>query len=306
MLRKGRIMAANLDGATVTDTAELARMMVGHDIALNLERVTTAQADAILEVHGLSRDLPGIRAPFREVSFSVRQGEVFSVTGVAGNGQSDLAAVLGGMKTGAKGTVILKGRRMAAGRWNPAKHDAAYVPEDRYQTGSVPDMSLTDNFLLSFFQEHSKGGLLQRREARRKTENLLKEYGVAATGPEARAGSLSGGNLQKFILGRELSRKPVLFIAEQPTQGLDVQAVADIWQTITRAKQHMAVLLFTNDLEEALALSDRIGVMFRGRMLDILDVDMPTATAKAALVERIGLLMAGMVLPDKPGQGARP
>jgi simple sugar transport system ATP-binding protein len=164
----------------------------------------------------------------------------------------------------------------------------AYVPEDRYGAGSVASMSLADNYLLTNCAPYTRSGFLDSPLAAKATERAIQDFRIRAVGPRARAGSLSGGNLQKLILARELGRDPNLFIAEQPTQGLDVAATEDIWQALLAQRARSAVLLVTGDLREALSLADRVAVMFRGRILETVDV------RDGEAVGRVGLLMAGV------------
>lgn len=292
VMRQGAIVAANLDPAGL-DAADLARMMVDREVAETVTREPAALGRTVLEVRDLTARRSRHGRSFKDISLSVRQGEIVSVIGVAGNGQGPLAAALGGLKPAAAGTVRFLDRDYRPTHWCLAGLDAAYVPEDRYRTGSVAAMSLTDNYLLAFHKRLGRAGVLKRAQARRETRELIREYAIAAPGPDACAASLSGGNLQKFLLARELKRKPVLFIAEQPTQGLDVHAAKDIWRTLLKARQSMAVLLFTNDLDEALALSDRVAVMFKGRITATLELGENGTRDTKMLLERIGLLMGG-------------
>jgi simple sugar transport system ATP-binding protein len=164
----------------------------------------------------------------------------------------------------------------------------AYIPEDRHETGSVAGMDLVDNFLLTRLDAFSGPVRIDRNGARKATAAAVDRFDVRCPGPGTRAGHLSGGNLQRLILARELSRRPDLILAEQPTQGLDVRAAEAVWQALLDQRKTAAVLMVTGDLKEALSLSDRIAVMFRGRILDTV------STRRPEDVERIHLLMAGL------------
>ena len=169
--------------------------------------------------------------------------------------------------------------------------EIAYVPEDRYQSGSIGSMSIAENFGLTRLQAYRSGlaGLLLDREKMAADgRRAIGEHNIKVESSEASAGSLSGGNLQKVILARELTRKAKLFIAEQPTQGLDISATEDIWQALLECREKAGVLLVTGDLKEVLSLSDRIGVIFNGRILEIIDAH------DSDRVDRVGLLMAGV------------
>ncbi|WP_237559857.1 hypothetical protein [Desulfohalovibrio reitneri] len=158
------------------------------------------------------------------------------------------------------------------------------MPEDRDGEGSVAGMDLTENFLLT----RSTGWLLDLDEAECDAYEAMANFDIAAPGPWATAGALSGGNLQKLILARELSRQPEVLIAEQPTQGLDVRATEEVWNALLAMRQRAGVLLVTGDLKEAFSLADRIAVIFRGRIMDVLETSDPETMG------RVGLLMAGV------------
>jgi len=164
----------------------------------------------------------------------------------------------------------------------------AWVPEDRAGLATCRTMDLTDNLLLTTRQGFSKGPWLRRASAREAARNIVREHNVQPGRIGLQAWQLSGGNLQKFVLGRELLRMPRLLVAEQPTQGLDISATEAVWQRLLLARKSMGVLLVTGDLAEALALADRVAVLFRGRVMGLFPV------SDTARVERIGALMAGL------------
>jgi ABC-type uncharacterized transport system ATPase subunit len=164
----------------------------------------------------------------------------------------------------------------------------AYIPEDRDRTGSIGAFSLVENYILTQLNAFGGSFLIDRHQAEQKTTEAVARFQIRGGGIRGPAGHLSGGNLQKLILARELSRRPDLLIAEQPTQGLDVQATEEVWQALLRQRETSGVLMITGDLKEALSLSDRIAVMFRGRILDIV------SARDASDIDRIKLLMAGI------------
>jgi simple sugar transport system ATP-binding protein len=288
ILRKGRVAAAFLPGQ-VRSKRELARHMVGREVVLRVDKEPVEQGETVLRVEGLAGEDSRGREAFSDVALEVRRGQIVSVVGVAGNGQSALTAGLAGLGRLTRGTVGYRGTSCPARRWQGlARHAIAYVPENRYTVGSVPGMALEENYLLTTLDAYAGRLFLDRERARRDADQALRDFGVAAHSLRTRAGHLSGGNLQKLILARELSKAPDLFIAEQPTQGLDVKSTEDIWRAILAQRKRSAVLLVTGDLREALSLSDRIAVIFRGRILDVLDAADETAMG------RVGLLMAGV------------
>jgi len=282
ILRRGRIEGEFL-ADEVDSPAELARRMVGRDVVLDIKRQAVSPGDTVLDVRGLSGfGLDG-------VSLSLRQGEILAVVGVAGNGQQPLVEVVCGLVRPQSGTVELLGHGWDAffkhHDWDGA---LAWVPEDRAGLATCRSLDLTDNLLLTTRQGFSKGQWLQRARAREAARAIVREHNVQPGRIGLPAWQLSGGNLQKFVLGRELLRKPRLLVAEQPTQGLDISATEAVWQRLLAARADMGVLLVTGDLAEALALADRVAVMFRGRVMG------QFSTGDAAQVERIGALMAGL------------
>ncbi len=245
-----------------------------------------------MALHGLCGDSPSGGPPFADVNLEIRQGEIFSIIGVAGNGQAGLVSAIAGLSRATAGTITFDGASYTAREWGrTAAAQIAYVPEDRYHTGSIGSLSIADNFGLTRLQAYRSGWagmLLDRDKMAADGTTAIAEHSIKAESSGETAGSLSGGNLQKVILARELTRNARLFIAEQPTQGLDISATEDIWQALLDCRQKAAVLLVTGDLKEVLSLSDRIGVMFNGRILEVIDAH------DSDQVDRVGLLMAGV------------
>jgi simple sugar transport system ATP-binding protein len=223
-------------------------------------------------------------------SLEVREGEIVAVAGVAGNGQRELAEAVAGMRTPTRGRISVGGRPLRAGDPRAAiAAGVAYVPEDRLGTGLAPSLSIASNLVLKGYRKPpaSRGTFLQLRAIRDRAIELISRYRIAAPGPQAQARQLSGGNLQKVVLAREFSGKPRLLIAAAPTRGLDVGAIETVHAYLRQAAADaVGVLLISEDLDEILALSDRIAVMYEGAILGEFD----TADAD---VEEIGLLMAG-------------
>ncbi len=298
ILRRGRIVAQT-DPSQITNKLELARLMVGRELVLRVHKPPVTLGATVFE----ARALRG--AAFQNASFAVRRGEIFSIVGVAGNGQESLAETVAGIAPAMGGSISFMGSQYPAAQWRQAvsrmhsqgSHPhatgcVAYVPEDRHHVGSIATMGLRENFFLTRRDAAGQGPWLDPARMRRETEEAIHKFTIVAHDAESPAGSLSGGNLQKLLLAREMARGPALFIAEQPTQGLDIRATEDVWAAILAQREHSAVLIITGDLREALSLSDRIGVMFRGNIVDIID------TRDADRVEYIGLLMAGATAPN--------
>jgi ABC-type uncharacterized transport system ATPase subunit len=286
VLRRGR-RVADLTPAEVESRRELARLMVGREVVLGVDREPVPVGDVVLELRDCSgSDRQGHRA-FHHVSFAVRRGEVFSIVGVAGNGQTELVSAITDGACFTSGQVLVFGRRVRAGQ--PfAGERVGYIPEDRTGTGSVAGLDLTDNVLLTTYRRMSRRGLLRRHAARRQTKELLARFHVAAPGPHALARQLSGGNLQKLILARELSKEPRLIVADQPTHGLDIGATVEVWRELLRQRADAGILLVSGDLTEALSLSDRVAVIFRGEIMGVL------ATSDSEALAEIGPMMAGV------------
>lgn len=289
ILRRGRVVA-EMETQHATEQA-LAAAMVGRDVALRLERVEVPLGEPVVQVQDLwVRDDRGIFA-VQGISFEIRAGEVLGIAGVAGNGQEPLAEALAGLRPVERGTIVVDGQDVThasvLGRW---RRGLGYVPAERRDVGSIPSFSLVDNVLLNYHFEpgFSRFGVLATGQARELTERIIQEYSVVAAGPQASARSLSGGNLQKVILGRVLSRKPRFLLACLPTHGLDVGAAEFVQQKILEAKRNgTAVLLISEDLDEILALSDRIAAIYEGQFTGVVP-------ASEATKETIGELMAGL------------
>jgi simple sugar transport system ATP-binding protein len=294
VLRRGRMIARNLprDPALADgwDMAALSRLMVGRDVPAVAERAPHAAGETVLRVRGLcGRAGADGRPAFADVDFEVARGEVFAVVGVAGNGQEALAAALGLMDRPARGAFTVLDRP-------PDRDLVAYVPEDRHGAATVPGLSLAENMLLS--TTGSRGAVLGRKAGTRAAQKAIEALNVTASGVWAQARELSGGNLQKFILARELSKGAPLLVVEQPTQGLDVLAVSDVHAAILRAAEDAAVVLVTGDPAEALALARRVAVIYRGRIAGVV------RAGDADAFERIGRLMAGLAPETRTGAEA--
>jgi simple sugar transport system ATP-binding protein len=231
----------------------------------------------------------------------VRAGEIVGIAGVAGNGQRELCEVLTGLRASTAGTVAVAGRDLT-GRSSRAFGDAgvAHVPEDRTRCGVAPHLSLVENLALRSYRAPAgrRGLLLDHRRLRADAEKVVADFAISAPGLDAPAGGLSGGNVQRLILGRELGAKPRLLVAAHPTRGLDVGATETIHRLLrAEAARGAAVLLVSADLDEVRALSDRILVMFEGRVAG-------EVAADAADPGRLGLLMGGgRAAADPPAAG---
>nr|WP_203529585.1 ABC transporter ATP-binding protein [Pseudodesulfovibrio sp. JC047] len=283
ILRRGKI-EGELDPNTIESKADLASRMVGKEVLLEVDREPVEHGESVLDI----RNLTGLG--LSEVDLNVHQGEVVALVGVAGNGQKSLVEAVTGLTKPPVDTVFIMGQPwrqfFAESTWN---RSMCYIPEDRLGLATLPNQNLVDNLLLTTRKGFAKGWLLDKKKAAKDTIDLIKKFDIRPGRIHALAWQLSGGNLQKAVLARELYREPRLIVAEQPTQGLDVSATEEVWKRLLEARAMAGVLLVTGDLNEALQLADRIAVIYRGRILEILDTADPGTTRK------IGPLMAGIV-----------
>ena len=290
VLRGGRTIAT-VDAADVTQRS-LAALMVGREIAeLRPRAERRALPDTrVLEVEGLT--VPGDRGELavKEVTFWIREGETVGVAGVAGNGQRELAEALSGMRAPRAGSIRVGGRRLHGGDAREAiRAGVAHVPEDRLGTGLAPSLSVTSNVVMKTYRRRSlsHGPLLALRRMRDVALRIIRRYDVKTPGPETPVRNLSGGNLQKLVLGREFEDDPIVLVVAQPTRGLDVGAIETVHEYLRGAAERgVAILLLSEDLDEIRALADRILVVYEGRIAGELD-------PAVATVEEIGFLMAG-------------
>jgi simple sugar transport system ATP-binding protein len=290
VLRQGRVVGRKQTADT--SPAELANLMVGRDtvvVARNTAhhpgQAVALQADNLKMTDG--RGVPVLRG----VSFKVHVGEVVGIAGVAGNGQSELVAILNGTLKPDSGRVLADGQPMKPGdprEFNRAK--IGRIPEDRLK-GVIGDLTVAQNLALEQIEDYSSAGHLKRAQIQERAERLIREYQIKAK-PDDRTCTLSGGNIQKIILARALAQQPKLIIAAQPTRGLDVGATEYIHQKLLEQKERGAgVLLVSEDLDEVMILSDRILVIYEGQIVGQLQ------TASAS-IDEIGLLMAGSAVKN--------
>jgi simple sugar transport system ATP-binding protein len=283
ILRRGRI-EGELDPSAIESKADLASRMVGKEVLLEVDREPAEVGDPVLEI----RHLTGLG--LEDVDFDVHKGEIVAIVGVAGNGQKALVEAVTGLIKPPLDTVFIMGQPwrkfFAESTWN---RSMCYIPEDRLGLATLRNQNMVDNILLTTRKGFARGLWLDKKRAEIDTRDLIKKYDIRPGRIHALAWQLSGGNLQKAVLARELYREPRFIVAEQPTQGLDVSATEEVWNRLLAARDMAGVLLVTGDLNEALQLADRIAVIYRGRILGML----PTSEADTA--DRIGPLMAGVV-----------
>ena len=298
VLRRGRVVAAMIPAAT--DRRALARLMVGRDLAAFVERPAADLPEAVtagpvlLSLRGVDAAGDNGLPALREVSLEVRTGETLGIAGVAGNGQRELAETITGLRPVTGGTIRLGDHDLTnRSARQVARHGIAHVPEDRIATGLVSGLDLTANAILRSYRRSpiARGPFISAGRATAYTDHLIADYDVVCGGAGAKLSLLSGGNQQKLLLGRELDGEPALIVAVHPTRGVDVGATETI-HAMLRAQRGRgaATLLISEDLDELLALCDRIAVLFAGRIVG-------TVPAAVADPERLGLLMAGITDP---------
>lgn len=288
VMRAGRVVG------TVTpdevDQAKLASMMVGREVLLKVKKGEAKPKEKVLTVENLHvQDDRGLET-VRDVSFEVRAGEILGIAGVQGNGQTQLAEALTGLRATKSGHVTLDGKDVTGKTPRPIiETGLAHIPEDRQRHGLVLSYSVADNMVLCnyYLPPFAKGMVLQQEAVDANARKLIEEYDVRTPSPFVPIVKLSGGNQQKVIVARELSRDVKLLIASQPTRGLDVGSIEYIHKKIVAMRDRgLGVLVISAELDEIMALSDRIAVMYRGQIVTTVD-------AKEATREQLGLWMAG-------------
>ena len=288
VMRRGKVTAA---GIAVADTSrtDLARRMVGRETFDVLDRAPFQPGPTVLEVHDVKaendRGLPALRG----VTLGVRAGEIVGIAAVAGNGQSELAEVITSLRP-CHGSITIAGTEVANRSAGVAiRQGVAHVPEDRTGVGSSPNLSMADNLIMKRYRDApiARGWFVDDAAARGLAQNLKDEYAIAAPSIDTHARLLSGGNLQRLIFAREIETGPRFIVAVQPTRGLDIGAIEAVHRVLLdRRAAGTAVLLISEDLDEILALADRVDVMYEGRIVG----SFPTSAPDIA---RIGLLMTG-------------
>jgi ABC-type uncharacterized transport system ATPase subunit len=291
VLRRGAVVGTTTPAEADRNT--LATMMVGREVVLEVEKQESKAGEVVLDVQGLVVASERRQVAVDGVSFEVRTGEILGIAGVQGNGQTELVEALTGLRPTLQGSIRLLGQEVSrAVPRRITELGSAHVPEDRQRDGLVLSMPVADNLVLQTYYQapFAQGKVLQERVIVDTAMRLIEQFDIRTPGPLVLTGSLSGGNQQKVIVAREFSRPIRLLIASQPTRGLDVGSIEYIHKRIVEKRDEgCAVLLVSPELDEILELSDRIAVMYRGKMVAILP-------AEQATKEYVGLLMAGVTV----------
>lgn len=292
VLRGGRV--AGVVSPEDTTEASLAALMVGREVILQVEKGAGHPGDPVLVVHDLVVEDDRLHLVVDGVSLEVRAGEILGIAGVQGNGQTELVEALTGLRPPISGQILIDGQDVTfASPRHITELGVAHIPEDREEDGLVNPFPVVDNLILNtyYLKPFARGLIMNEAESVRHANAVIKEFDVRTPSVFAQVSTLSGGNKQKMIVAREFSRPIKLLIAAQPTRGLDVGSIEFIHnQLIARRDDGVAVLLVSAELDEIMALADRIAVLYRGRIID-------TVPGETANRGKLGLLMAG-VQPD--------
>lgn len=289
VLRNGKHLAT----ANVSDTnlKILAQLMIGREIGSEFKKERVDSSEIILSVEGLRAFDDRGAESVRGASFSVRRGEIFGIAGVSGNGQRELTEAIMGLRPVFAGKILLRNKNITnLPPYEIPPLGVAYIPEERHRDGSIGEFSVADNLILKRQRDPTvsrNGLLLVPNEIETVAEKMVAEFDVRTPSVKTLAGSLSGGNLQRMILARELSGKPDLVVAAQPTRGLDIAATEYVRRKLVDMRNAgAAVLVISEDLDETLTLSDKVGIMFKGEFAGI-------ASPRQLTVEDVGLMMTG-------------
>jgi simple sugar transport system ATP-binding protein len=304
VLRRGVVTASGVPSKGVS-RQELARLMVGRDVVFSLNKKACQRGDIVLDVRDIyaenNKGLPALRG----LSLDVHAGEIVGVAGVAGNGQSELSQVIAGMRECKQGQVLLGGDIVSNhSTLFGIQHGMAYVPEDRTHVGSAPNLSITDNVIMKSYRRPPilKRGLLDMKAATKLANELKLAYDIIVPNVSTPVRLLSGGNLQRVILAREISGLPSFMVAVQPTRGLDVGAIEGVHRLLLAQREAgAAVLLISEELEELLSLCDRVYVIYEGKIMG--EIMISGDELDEGLIDTIGQMMTGTPLDQIQKEG---
>ncbi|HLY65152.1 MAG TPA: ATP-binding cassette domain-containing protein, partial [Chloroflexota bacterium] len=289
VLRAGKVVAGGLDMADMT-TRDLARLMIGSEVFAEVKPSRHDSREEVLRLDGVcvadDRGLPALRS----IDLRLTAGEILGIAGVAGNGQRELAQVVAGLRLPTSGRVLVDDKDVTgAGARSMSRAGVAHIPEDRLAEGLIGNLPLQDNALLKSYYKRpiANGPFLRLKAAAEFTRGLIQRFDIAGASPHSKTRLLSGGQLQRFLLAREMAGNPRVVVAVHPTRGLDVAATATVQEWLVSSRDHgCAILLISEDLDEVLQLSDRIAVMYDGQIVAVL-------RSGETDREHIGLMMVG-------------
>jgi simple sugar transport system ATP-binding protein len=290
VLRRGKVTASGINTGETT-IEKLAELMVGREVLFRIDKKPVNPGEVVLSVDNIEADNDKNLKSLRGLSLQVRAGEIVGLAGVAGNGQSELAEVITGMRKCTAGTVTIQGQDITNQSVLSSIHKGvSHIPEDRTHVGTAPNLSVTDNVIMKNYNQQpiGMGWLINSLAANRFATKLKNDFEISAPLINTPVRLLSGGNLQRVILAREISSKPKLMVAVQPTRGLDVGAIEGVQRLLMQQRETgAAVLLISEELEELLSLSDRIYIIYEGKIMgEVTDGD----------IRKIGLMMTGTPL----------
>ena len=304
VLRRGKATASGVEAKGVS-RQQLASMMVGRDVVFSVDKKPKEPGNVILDVKDVHAENDKGLKSLNGISLNARAGEIVGIAGVAGNGQIELSQVIAGMRKCTQGEVTLDGDKVSnRDTLYGIEHGMSYVPEDRNHVGSSPNLSVTDNVIMKNFRKPpiSKGSMLDMNAATKFAKELKKAYDIIVPTVNTPVRLLSGGNLQRVILAREISGHPNFMVAVQPTRGLDVGAIEGVHRLLlTQREADAAILLISEELEELLALSDRVYVIYEGKIMG--EVKVGGGESDESLVDAIGQMMTGSTLEQIQSEG---
>ncbi|PZU43472.1 MAG: heme ABC transporter ATP-binding protein [Arsenicicoccus sp.] len=304
VIRRGAVVGEASPTSTET---ELASLMVGRSVSLTVDKQAAHPGEATFEVDGLSVIAPNGTVLVDDISFDVRAGEILCVAGVQGNGQTELAEVILGIEDADAGAIRLDGKDiLGQGVKERLRSGIGFVPEDRSTDGVVSSFSIAENLVLDLYDSapFARGVSMSPAKVEANAEQRTEEFDVRYTSVHDPISTLSGGNAQKVVLAREMSRPLRLLVASQPTRGLDVGSIEFVHKRVVAERDRgTPVIIVSTELDEVLGLADRIAVMYRGRIVGIVDAVAEDGTAVNRDV--LGLMMAGIPLEDAQEQAAR-
>lgn len=281
-----------------TSAEELARMMVGRDVTVNVNesRTNWEESKVVYELKNISTESHPGKKCLDDISFKIHEGEIFGIAGVEGNGQSELVKVITGLMESTEGEIYINGKNIT-NKWPKEirRSGIGIIPEDRYAQGLCADMKLSENLIAGYHDtdRYSNGIFMDFNAVENDTDKLIDKYDIRIGDRHGNVSQLSGGNAQKIIIAREFESNPSLIIASQPTRGVDIGSIEFIHKKILELRnKNKAILLISCELSEIMNLSDRIAVMYKGKIVDVVNANETTS-------EELGLLMAGIKKKEK-------
>jgi simple sugar transport system ATP-binding protein len=288
VMRRGKVVATTTPKES--NQAQLARLMVGRSVLLRVEKAESKPGVVLLALNGLTVQDDRHQTAVDNVTLDVRAGEIVGIAGVEGNGQNELVEAIVGLRMPKAGKITLAGRDIThASTHSTLDAGLGFIPPDRQRMGIVLELPVADNLVLSRYDRPPFARWIVRSfdAVREYATRMIKIFDIRTSGPEQLAGSLSGGNQQKLVVAREIGTQPKVLVASQPTRGVDVGSIEFIHRRLVEERDNgTGILLVSSELDEVLSLADRIGVVYRGRLVAIFE-------QKEADRDRIGLLMAG-------------